>query len=95
MGNTEYPDYGDAPTLKKSNETENNEAARADGSAEVLASLDKKYIEVFESIPIGTPVCLADICRSGYDSRTVMSILTTLELKGLVTLLPGGLYIRK
>ena len=95
VGNTEYPNYGDAPTLKKSNESENNENLSADGSAEALASLDKKYIEVFESIPIGTPVCLADICRSGYDSRTVMSILTTLELKGLVTLLPGGLYIRK
>jgi len=95
VGNTEYPEYGESPVLQKSNESENNETKGDDGSAEALKSLDKKYIEVFESIPIGTPVSLADVCSLGYDSRTVMSVLTTLELKGLVTLLPGGLYIRK
>lgn len=95
VGNTEYPEYGETPSLKKQNEAESNEGRGADGSAEALASLDKKYIEVFEAMQIGTPVSLADICALGYDSRTVMSVLTTLELKGLVTLLPGGLYIRK
>ncbi len=96
VGNTEYPDFEEPPTLKKDlSEGEKGETGLKDNSAEVLKSLDKKYSDIFEAIPIGRFASLADLCRAGYDSRTVMSVLSTLELKGLVTILPGGLYGRK
>lgn len=94
VGNTEYPQFEEAPMLKKDiSLAENKEEAVK--SAEILESLDKKYSDVYASVPVGKAVSLADICACGYDSRTVMSALTTLELKGLVKILPGGLYSRK
>lgn len=96
VGNTEYPNFENPPTLKRElSEGAKSEEEQTDKSAEILKSLDKKYTDVFEAIPIGKYANLAELCRSGYDSRTVMSVLTTLELKGLVTILPGGLYGRK
>jgi DNA processing protein len=96
VGNTEYPKFEDPPALKKEiSEGEDKQRACSDNSSEILKSLDKKYSDVFEAIPIGKPANLAELCRCGYDSRTVMSVLTTLELKGLVNILPGGLYSRK
>ena len=94
VGNTEYPQFEDAPVLKK----EISEAADKEATlkaTEMLEGLDKKYADVYEAIPAGKAVSLADICSAGFDSRTVMSVLTTLELKGLVKILPGGLYERK
>lgn len=94
VGNTEYPQFEEAPALKKDiSLSENREQAAK--TAEILESLDKKYTDVYEAIPQGKAVGLADICGAGFDSRTVMSVLTTLELKGLVKILPGGLYSRK
>lgn len=94
VGNTEYPQFENPPELKKIDKNADN-GADEERYAEVLQALDKKYSDIFEAIPSGKSVGLADICSVGYDSRTVMSVLTTLELKGLVKILPGGLYCRK
>ena len=91
VGNTEYPEFETPPQLKK----EDSEVTKVDNSSEILKTLDQKFVDVFEAIPIGKAVSLADICQTGLDSRTVMSALTTLELKGLVYMMPGGLYSRK
>ena len=92
VGNTEYPQFEAPPKLQR--ETE-QPAVSEDKSLEILQSMDQKYKDIFEAIPQGKAVSLADICVTGYDSRTTMSVLTTLELKGLVKTVPGGLYCRK
>lgn len=94
VGNTEYPQFEAPPELKRNPDLTEN-ADSSEKYSEILRSLDKKYSDIFETIPSGKSVSLADICAAGYDSRTVMSVLTTLELKGLIKILPGGLYCRK
>ena len=94
VGNTEYPQYEEPPVLKKIL-SEGENPSEIIKSEEILESLDKKYREIYDSIPTDKVVNLADICSVGYDSRTVMSVLTTLELKGLIKTLPGGNYCRK
>lgn len=93
VGNTEFPQFEEPPTLERGVET--SERSKNNNAAEVLELLDKKYSDIYEAIPEGKSVSLVDICGAGHDSRTVMSVLTTLELKGLVEILPGGLYRRK
>jgi hypothetical protein len=35
------------------------------------------------------------LLKGGYNIGTLMASLTILEIKGLITSLPGGMYIRK
>lgn len=94
MGYTEYPQFEEVPPLKKRlNEAERSEVQIKND--EILQSLDEKCKSVFEAVPKEKAIGLSEICVDGYDARTIMSALTTLELKGLIEILPGGLYCRK
>ncbi len=64
-------------------------------SAEVLAGLDDNAKKVFAEMPIDIAVSPDALIVGGCDARDVITALTMLELCGLVTSLPGGLYIRK
>lgn len=69
--------------------------AKGDSSAEVLASLDEKHRALFAEIPDDRAVTVDALAKLGYSIGEVMTAMTMLELKGLVSSLPGGLYIKR
>ena len=70
-------------------------AMQDDERAAVIASLEGKYRRLFEAIPAERAVPLDALARLGYSIGEVMSAMTMLEVKGLVSSLSGGLYIRR
>ena len=73
--------------------------ARESGSAPTSTAkdygLDEKTAAVFEAIPCNSPVSVDKIVCDGLSAQDVITALTVLEIMGLVSSLPGGLYIRK
>ena len=69
------------------------EASLRDDS--VLEGLDAGVRKIFEEMPIDTAVSPDMLVGEGADVSDVITALTFLELCGLVSSLPGGLYIRK
>ena len=69
--------------------------AKGDSSAEVLASLDEKHRALFAEIPDDRAVTVDALAKLGYSIGEIMTAMTMLELKGLVSSLPGGLYIKR
>lgn len=67
----------------------------ADHSAEVLASLDEKHRKMFAEMPDDRAVNTDALTRLGFTVGDVMNVMTTLEIYGLVSALPGGLYIKR
>jgi predicted Rossmann fold nucleotide-binding protein DprA/Smf involved in DNA uptake len=68
---------------------------RCDGSEELLKKLDEKARRIFEEIPIDHAISIEKLCALGYTVGDVMLTLTTLEINGLISTLPGSLYIRR
>jgi len=66
-----------------------------DDSLEALKSLSEKQRKVFEEMPLDLPVTVDYLTKTGLRLGDVISALTVLEVKGLVSSLPGALYIRK
>ena len=56
--------------------------------------LDEKTATVFEAIPCKSPVSVDRIACSGLSTADIITALTMLEIMGLVSSLPGGLYMR-
>lgn len=73
------------------------EPKRTDGdnSAKVLATLNEKQRRIFDEIPLDRAVTVDLLTKLGFSMGEVMSALTVLEIKGLISSLPGALYIRK
>lgn len=69
--------------------------SEADDSASMLDSLDKFTRSVFEAMPIDKAISPDSLAAHGFDIGAAVTALTMLELYGLVSSLPGGLYIRK
>ncbi len=90
-GKAEKPAAPKKPSSAK--KTEN--ARSGDDSAELLASLDEKYRRLFAEIPVDRAVPLDTLAKLGYSIGEIMSAMTVLEVKGLVSSLPGGLYVRR
>lgn len=82
------------PTQNAPKETEARESM-ADNSAELLAGLDETTRRVFESLPIDKAVSPDALAAAGIGVGEAITSLTMLELCGLVSSLPGGLYVRK
>ena len=57
--------------------------------------LDEKTAAVFDAIPCKSPVSVDRIICDGLSTSDIITALTMLEIMGLVSSLPGGLYIRK
>ena len=57
--------------------------------------LDDKTAAVFEAIPCKSPVSVDHIICEGLSTSDIITALTMLEIMGLISSLPGGLYIRK
>ena len=68
---------------------------RGDDSAAVLAKLSEKQRKIFDEMPLDKAVTIDYLTKTGFALGEVISALTVLEIKGLVSSLPGALYIRK
>lgn len=66
-----------------------------DNSDAILSSLDETSKRVFGLIPDGTSFAPDVIATHGIDIGDVITALTMLEISGLVSSLPGGLYLKK
>ena len=95
-----------ATTVKKGNneqtlakEIKHEDAPRAsakeDGSKVLLASLDASTRRVFEGMPTDRAVSPDALIFDGMGIGEVITSLTLLELSGLVSSLPGGVYIKR
>ncbi len=69
--------------------------ARADNSSAALASLTDIQKKIFEDMPLDTAVSIDYLVKMGNNISTVMPTLTILEIRGLISSLPGSLYIRR
>lgn len=93
-------DYYTVPKIKKINEgkkapekeVKENPKPVDEGA---LASLTDEQRKIFNELPCDKPVSVDVLARGGYNIGTLMATLTILEIKGLVSSLPGGMYIRK
>lgn len=61
----------------------------------ILASLTDEQRNIFNDLPCDKPVSPDMLTKNGYSIGTLMATLTILEIKGLISSLPGGMYIRK
>ena len=66
-----------------------------DRSAEILATLGGNAEKVFHEMPIDCAVSIERLSGTGLRINEIMATLTILEIQGLITSLPGGLYLRK
>ena len=57
--------------------------------------LDEVTARVFDAIDCKSPISVDSIVCEGLTTQDVVTSLTVLEIMGLITSLPGGLYIRK
>ncbi len=71
------------------------QTSHPDQSAETLASLDDVTRQVFAAMPVDRAVSPDSLMPCGITMGEVITSLTLLELSGLVSSLPGGLYQRK
>ncbi len=69
--------------------------ASGDSSRAALESLSEKHRRIFEEIPLDRAIPTDYLIKTGFKLAEVISALTVLEIKGLITSLPGGLYQRK
>ncbi len=71
------------------------ERRQGDDSAKILEKLSEKQRKVFDEMPLDRAVTVDYLTKTGFALGEVISALTVLEIKGLVSSLPGALYIRK
>lgn len=76
------------------NESEREKSA-GDNSLAILEKLNEKQRRVFDEMPLDRAVTVDYLAKLGIPFGEVISALTVLEIKGLITSLPGALYIRK
>ena len=81
-----------APT---SEETPARRDGGGDNSQSVLASLNEKQRKIFEEMPLDRAVTVDYLTKTGFSLGEVISALTVLEIRGLISSLPGALYVRK
>ena len=94
---TEYNDKAEKTEKNeaKQSATDVNEAKKGDNSRSVLEKLSEKQRRVFDEMPLDRAVTVDYLAKAGIPFGEVISALTVLEIKGLVSSLPGALYIRK
>lgn len=69
--------------------------AMGDNSRKVLESLSEKQRKIFDEMPLDKAITVDYLTKTGFAMGEVISALTVLEIKGLISSLPGALYIRK
>ncbi len=66
-----------------------------DNSRALFDSLNEKQRMIFDELPLDRAVPADYLINAGFAMKDVFSALTVLEVKGLISSLPGGLYQRK
>lgn len=79
------------PMVKTDSETKTG----GDESRAVLESLNEKQRRIFDEMPLDKPISVDYLTNTGFKLGEVISALTVLEIKGLISSLPGALYVRK
>ncbi len=69
--------------------------ASGDDSRAALDSLGEKQRKIFDEIPLDRAIPIDYLIKTGFKMGELISALTVLEIKGLISSLPGGLYQRK
>ena len=72
-----------------------NESYAGDSSSAIIDGLDSVTRRIFEIIPQDKAISADSISLDGVSVSEIITALTMLEIYGLVSSLPGGLYIRK
>ena len=94
-------DYYAVPKIKRIGEqnkvleAEVDQKEKADATQNILSTLSEEQRKIFDELPCDKPVSLDALCAGGFNIGTLMASLTILEIKGLISSLPGGMYIRK
>jgi DNA processing protein len=83
----------DCTSSDNENKLSSNNSASVDES--VLLELSEEQRKIFEAFPCDKPTSVDALMKCGYPVGKTMAALTVLEIKGLISSLPGGLYIRK
>ena len=91
----EPPKQTSAPEPMMREETVREKKSAGDNSLSALEKLNEKQRRVFDEMPLDRAVTVDYLAKTGIPFGEVISALTVLEIKGLVTSLPGALYIRK
>lgn len=81
--------------IEKPAENAKKETYAGDSSSSIIDGLDRVTKSIFESIPQDKAISADSISLPGVSVSEIITALTMLELYGLVSSLPGGLYIRK
>ena len=68
---------------------------QGDRSEEILASLSDRERRIFTEMPLDRAISIDRLSALGFSIGDIMTAMTILEIRGLVTSLPGGLYLRK
>ena len=77
---------------KPAPEVKTAQVKTSDGSNEAYKTLSPELRAVYDRIPSDTAVSIDRLTGDGLGVGDVISALTLLEIEGLVTSLPGGLY---
>ena len=83
-----------AEPVKRELVAEAREITSAPTSTAKDYGLDDKTAMVFEAIPCKSPVSVDRIVCEGLSTSDIITALTMLEIMGLVSSLPGGMYVR-
>ena len=84
-----------APPPAPTERTDSTAPKAGDRSAEILATLGSHAEKVFSEMPIDRAVSIERLSGTGLRINEIMATLTILEIQGLISSLPGGLYLRK
>lgn len=101
-------DYYAVPKIKKINDKKDknekpvqrfeiveDEVSPIEIDPSVIATLTEEQKSIFNELACDKPTSVEQLTKLGYGIGTLMASLTILEIKGLITSLPGGMYIRK
>lgn len=79
---------------QKAQKTEEAEPEDVASSTAKDYGLDEKTAKIFAAIPCKSPISVDRLVGDGITAQDAVTALTMLEIMGLVSSLPGGLYIR-
>lgn len=85
----------DPSSEQRREKAEQKTSRDGDGSPEMLSSLSERERKIFTEMPIDRAISIDRLGALGFSVGDIMTAMTILEIRGLVTSLPGGLYLKK